>query len=180
MRFSILVTLVSALYSTSYARIHQGSAMDGLADAANFQIEHMQNMRSFLGPPEELHARNEKREPMLTFRNPKAAKFHVDGTKIPDGTLCSLSLRLYYTDSLTVVNFDAGDSWSGLMPISSDPNETRKLFFWLVRPSLETHIIVANQVVGFGLRRMPQIRTTFCSGRMVNFLLRISFILTHR
>lgn len=179
MRFSVLVALASTLYGTAYARIHQGSAMDGLADAANFQIEHMQNMRSFLGPPEELHARNEKREPMLTFRNPKAAKFHVDGTKIPDGTLCSLSSRLYYSDNPTVVNFDAGDSWSGLMPISSDPNETRKLFFWWVRPW--TRIIVANQLAGFGLRRMPQIRTTFCSGRMVNCLLRISFILiTHR
>ena len=30
------------------------------------------------------------------------------------------------------VNFDAGPSWSGLMPISGAKNETRKLFFWFV------------------------------------------------
>lgn len=36
----------------------------------------------------------------------------VDGTKIPD------------------VNFDVGESYAGLLPISLDPNETRKLYFW--------------------------------------------------
>ncbi|QRV94654.1 Serine carboxypeptidase [Ceratobasidium sp. AG-Ba] len=48
----------------------------------------------------------------ITFSNPKANDFLVDGAKIPD------------------VDFDVGPSWSGLMPISSSPNETRKLFFW--------------------------------------------------
>ncbi|QRW08961.1 Serine carboxypeptidase [Ceratobasidium sp. AG-Ba] len=48
----------------------------------------------------------------ITFSNPKANDFLVDGTKIPD------------------VDFDVGPSWSGLMPISSNLNETRKLFFW--------------------------------------------------
>ncbi|KAJ7690713.1 alpha/beta-hydrolase [Mycena rosella] len=48
----------------------------------------------------------------IVFSNPAAEQFFVDGTKIPD------------------VNFDAGPSWSGLLPISGDPNETRKLFFW--------------------------------------------------
>ncbi|KAM5534367.1 hypothetical protein V8D89_011960 [Ganoderma adspersum] len=53
-----------------------------------------------------------KREAPITFSNPKAQDFYVDGTKIPD------------------VKFDAGPSWSGLMPISGAANETRKLFFW--------------------------------------------------
>ncbi|KAF8335897.1 alpha/beta-hydrolase [Cantharellus anzutake] len=48
----------------------------------------------------------------ITFSNPKAKDYHVDGKKIPD------------------VDFDVGPSWAGLMPISSDKNETRKLFFW--------------------------------------------------
>lgn len=39
--------------------------------------------------------------------------FHVDGKNIPQ------------------VPFDAGDSWAGLLPISGNPSETRKLFFWL-------------------------------------------------
>ncbi|KAI0061166.1 alpha/beta-hydrolase [Artomyces pyxidatus] len=49
---------------------------------------------------------------IISFANPAAQKFFVDGTRIPD------------------VPFDAGPSWAGLMPISSAKNETRKLFFW--------------------------------------------------
>ncbi|KIP03345.1 hypothetical protein PHLGIDRAFT_77748 [Phlebiopsis gigantea 11061_1 CR5-6] len=55
------------------------------------------------------------------------AEFYVDGTTIPE------------------VDFDVGPSWSGLLPISSDPNETRKastptdrkLFFWFFPPGPE-------------------------------------------
>jgi len=65
----------------------------------------------------------------ITFSNPKAARacpwiepfciapsntlpdFYVDGTTIP------------------LVNFDVGPSWSGLIPISSAANETRKVCF---------------------------------------------------
>src|SRR6266404_5530719 len=62
-----------------------------------------------------------------------AAEFHVKGTSIPH------------------VDFDVGDSWSGLLPISADPHETRKvwrrtwcvcddthpeqLFFWYFPPT---------------------------------------------
>ncbi|KAI0352504.1 alpha/beta-hydrolase [Trametes cingulata] len=52
----------------------------------------------------------------ITFTNPRASEFYVDGTTIPD------------------VDWDIGPSWSGLLPISSDPNETRKLFFWFFPP----------------------------------------------
>ncbi|KAH9997012.1 Alpha/Beta hydrolase protein, partial [Russula vinacea] len=45
-------------------------------------------------------------------------EFHVDGTKIP------------------LVDFDVGDSWAGLLPISSDPHETRKLYFWYFPPTV--------------------------------------------
>jgi carboxypeptidase D len=45
----------------------------------------------------------------LTFSNPKAAEFLVDGTKIPD------------------VDFDVGASYAGLLPISGNANETRKV-----------------------------------------------------
>ena len=39
-------------------------------------------------------------------------EFVVNSTGIPD------------------VPFDIGESYAGLLPISSDPNETRELFFW--------------------------------------------------
>ncbi|TFK67288.1 alpha/beta-hydrolase [Pluteus cervinus] len=55
----------------------------------------------------------------ITFADPKASQFWVNGTTIPD------------------VDFDVGDSWSGLIPISSDPKETRKLFFWFFPPGPE-------------------------------------------
>ncbi|KAF8577181.1 alpha/beta-hydrolase [Ramaria rubella] len=52
----------------------------------------------------------------ITFTNPKASEFYVDGNSIPE------------------VSFDVGPSWSGLIPISADANETRKLFFWFFPP----------------------------------------------
>lgn len=33
---------------------------------------------------------------------------------------------------LTSIQFDVGESYAGLVPISSAANETRKLFFWYV------------------------------------------------
>ncbi|KAJ3773603.1 alpha/beta-hydrolase [Lentinula raphanica] len=55
----------------------------------------------------------------ITFSNPKASEFWVDGSNFPE------------------VDFDIGPSWAGLLPISSDPNETRKLFFWFFPPGPE-------------------------------------------
>ncbi|KAF8257528.1 alpha/beta-hydrolase [Lactarius quietus] len=51
------------------------------------------------------------------FTKPEVDQFHVNGSSIPH------------------VNFDVGDSWSGLLPISADPHETRKLFFWYFPPT---------------------------------------------
>jgi carboxypeptidase D len=55
----------------------------------------------------------------ITFTNPKASEFWVDGANFPE------------------VSFDIGPSWAGLLPISSDPDETRKLFFWFFPPGPE-------------------------------------------
>ncbi|KZV99242.1 alpha/beta-hydrolase [Exidia glandulosa HHB12029] len=52
-------------------------------------------------------------QPTISFSNPKAAEFFVDGCK----------------DCIPEVHFDVGPSWSGLMPISSAPNPP-ELFFW--------------------------------------------------
>ena len=52
--------------------------------------------------------------PQINRRAPSvnASKFAVDGTKIPD------------------VPFDIGESYAGLLPVSSHSNETRELYFW--------------------------------------------------
>ncbi|KAF8470497.1 alpha/beta-hydrolase [Russula ochroleuca] len=55
----------------------------------------------------------------ITFSNPKASEFWVDGAAIPE------------------VNFDIGPSWAGLIPISNAADETRKLFFWFFPPGPE-------------------------------------------
>ena len=44
--------------------------------------------------------------------NNKTQPFWVNGTGVPD------------------INFDIGESYAGLLPISSNPNEERKLYFW--------------------------------------------------
>lgn len=55
----------------------------------------------------------------ITFTNPRASEFYVDGTNLPE------------------VDFDIGPSWAGLLPISDNANETRKLFFWFFPPGPE-------------------------------------------
>jgi carboxypeptidase D len=58
--------------------------------------------------PERAHL--EKRQ--SRFLNNNTQQFVVNGTGIPD------------------VDFDIGESYAGLLPISQAANETRKLFFW--------------------------------------------------
>jgi carboxypeptidase D len=55
----------------------------------------------------------------ITFTNPKASQFYVDGAHLPQ------------------VDFDIGPSWAGLLPISSNADETRELFFWFFPPGPE-------------------------------------------
>ncbi|KAF9506080.1 hypothetical protein BS47DRAFT_1378162 [Hydnum rufescens UP504] len=66
--------------------------------------------------------RTESTPAKFTFSHPKAKDYWVNGKTIPD------------------VDFDVGDSWSGLMPISGAKNETRKLFFWFFPAKHIKHI----------------------------------------
>lgn len=127
--------LLSALLPTA---LGAGEAMEGMKGAMDIQREQIERMRDFLGPvvdtqsaeSPEKRQQTEKKGSTITFRNPAAQKFFVDGTKIPDGRF-QIDYILASPDySPTLVNFDAGPSWSGLMPISGAKNETRKLFFW--------------------------------------------------
>lgn len=111
----------------------------GMDEAVEIQKESIERLKDFLGP-NAFPGANDKRAaappPTIEFKNPKAQEFFVDGTKIPDGkrSYC-VSVDLLNNNRLHIlVNFDAGPSWSGLMPISGAKNETRKLFFWYERP----------------------------------------------
>jgi carboxypeptidase D len=63
----------------------------------------------------------------ITFTNPKASGAYVRVHVLP--LFLSHVLLEFYVNGATIplVNFDAGPSWSGLIPISSAPNETRKV-----------------------------------------------------
>ncbi|KAK7045654.1 hypothetical protein VNI00_007487 [Paramarasmius palmivorus] len=111
-----------------------GGAMQGMEDALDIQREQIQRMRDFLGPmstPPTIEKRQQA--PTITFANPAAEQFFVDGTTIPDGKFSELRRRqvdLFELITNLSLRWNPGPSWAGLMPISGDPDETRKLFFW--------------------------------------------------
>ncbi|KAG6884917.1 hypothetical protein C0993_007284 [Termitomyces sp. T159_Od127] len=100
----------------------------------------------------------------ITFSNPKAPlliEFYVDGTTIPE------------------VDWDIGPSWSGLLPISANANETRKLFFWFFPPGPQGSlddlifcILWVEQPVGTGFSQgVPNIKDeNDLAAQLVGFL----------
>lgn len=65
----------------------------------------------------------------ITFSNPRASGMSL---RLYHCVCCMLNWRAYeefYVDGTTIpdVDWDVGPSWSGLLPISSDPHETRKV-----------------------------------------------------
>ncbi|KAJ8093187.1 hypothetical protein PM082_020672 [Marasmius tenuissimus] len=77
-------------------------------------VERLHAKAAFANTPVSFERRAQVKN--ITFSDPRASEFFVDGNSIPE------------------VDFDVGPSWSGLIPISSDPDETRKLFFWFFPP----------------------------------------------
>jgi carboxypeptidase D len=65
----------------------------------------------------------------ITFTNPEASSVYAT---VCVSRLVSNTLLEFYVDgtSIPLVNFDVGPSWSGLIPISSSPNETRKVWLY--------------------------------------------------
>ena len=96
-----LFALCATSIPGAYARIFSGSAMEGMEDAINFQIEQREAMlQSFpsFGPP--VPPALTKRSAPPTFRNPRAREFFVDGSKLPLG-LYTLSIIMTSADSLS-------------------------------------------------------------------------------
>ncbi|KAM5537769.1 hypothetical protein V8D89_008537 [Ganoderma adspersum] len=115
MATALRILLCTLLLSPTGAVARSAGSNVGVADAARAiqrdQVDHLHEFSEPVQPPEP-DAAASKRTSLITFSDPRAQAFQVDGTKIPE------------------VTWDAGPSWSGLMPISGDANETRKLFFW--------------------------------------------------
>lgn len=95
-------------------------AEDGYAGQRGFEF-HKQKMAQLQAlkpaPAAPVHPVVDLKKADPPFYTDKSKKFYVDGKKIPE------------------VDWDAGPSYSGLLPISGDKNETRKLFFWQVHRS---------------------------------------------
>lgn len=104
-----LVKAVFAVVAAAAAALAQDSPFADMRESIEIQREQLARLSSsFLGPPRPVA----KRQSTISFSHPRAQEFFVDGESLPD------------------VPFDAGPSWAGLIPISADPKETRKLFFW--------------------------------------------------
>ncbi|PBP18940.1 alpha/beta-Hydrolase [Diplocarpon rosae] len=100
MRFSSLVSVWTAAAGVASAAGYAGRSLTHDGNA---------------DMPGVLHQRDpQKHQPRDTSRylTDASAKYVVNGTAIPE------------------VDFDIGESYAGLMPISSDANESRELFFW--------------------------------------------------
>jgi carboxypeptidase D len=61
-----------------------GGADQGMEDAITIQREQLERMSDFLGPPA-TRLEQTAQAPTISFANPAAKKFLVDGKKIPDG-----------------------------------------------------------------------------------------------
>jgi len=79
------------------------------------------------------------------------AEFYVNGAKIP------------------LVDFDAGDSWAGLLPISSHANETRKVCLCAYIPYTKSMLIPASFFFGISLQLRMEAKTTLYFGEHANY-----------
>jgi hypothetical protein len=76
----------------------------GMENARSIQREQLERLQDFLGPPAPpVPALADHGLPptpgkgsTITFKNPAAKKFFVDGTKIPDGINCTFFILLFY------------------------------------------------------------------------------------
>lgn len=70
----------------------------GMENARNIQREQLARLQDFLGPPPPKPTAPAK-ESTISFKNPAAKKFLVDGTKIPDGK----AIQQYFYRLVSVV-----------------------------------------------------------------------------
>ncbi|KAL8817509.1 MAG: hypothetical protein Q9223_003672 [Gallowayella weberi] len=107
MRISTFVSLVA----TAGLVLARNSRHVGKKDYTNPAFKRLQSRQPSVQEFPQ-YAQHQKQKRQSSYLNPNSQKFVVNGTAIPD------------------VDFDIGESYAGLLPISSAPNETRELYFW--------------------------------------------------
>lgn len=86
----LISTLAASLIclSVASARGMPGSIQEGMEESVKIQREGLERLRSFLGPDSPSNSPPVKREvaaSTISFSNPAAKKFEVDGSNIPLG-----------------------------------------------------------------------------------------------
>ncbi|KAL9600453.1 MAG: hypothetical protein Q9219_003206 [cf. Caloplaca sp. 3 TL-2023] len=81
--------------------------------------------------------RAEALSPNLIERQPELAQYSrtLDKRASPYLTAATQTMYIEFAvngSAIPDVDFDVGESYAGLLPISASPNETRQLFFWFV------------------------------------------------
>lgn len=105
MRFSLISTLLA------FGTLSQAAFNKGAINAFNRVHPRRYDERRAAAPVAPEESAFEKRS-KSKFLNKNSEKFVVNGSAIPE------------------VKFDVGESYAGLLPISQDPKEERKLYFW--------------------------------------------------
>ncbi|KAF4629363.1 hypothetical protein G7Y89_g8787 [Cudoniella acicularis] len=118
MRFSTCIAALAIVVGFVSGAHHSGRSLKHVGRADK---QHQQPRRQ---PPVHEHQRRATPSQYLTN---STSKYSVNGTAIPE------------------VDFDVGESYAGLMPISSASNETRQLYFWFfpsTNPAASDEILI--------------------------------------
>lgn len=108
MKSLLLLVYLGVLVSVAQA-VGSASSMMGMEESVNMQREQIERLHDFLGPVNDGPSNSKRQQPAsstITFSNPAAQKFFVDGTKIPDG---EYHLRLFPT-----FHYSSGSQYSGV------------------------------------------------------------------
>lgn len=73
-----------------------GGAAQGMEDAITIQREQIERMTNFLGPPP-APPKPPAQPSTISFANPAAKQFFVDGTKIPEGIYFCIPPKIFLT-----------------------------------------------------------------------------------
>ncbi|KJK84203.1 hypothetical protein H634G_00566 [Metarhizium anisopliae BRIP 53293] len=108
----LLVATAAARTSESHRQLLQQLHGDDVADISDYGEAHT---------PPSVYTRTSPDSGPHRFLNNKTEKFAVNGTGLPE------------------VNFDIGESYSGLLPISDKKDERDNLFFWFFPTDNDEH-----------------------------------------
>ena len=108
----------------AFGTLSQAAFNKGAINAFNRERPRGYDQQRHPALPEQFDAEKRAKSKFLTK---KSEKFVVNGTGIPD------------------VDFDIGESYAGLLPISQSPHEERSLFFWFfpsTNPKADDEVVI--------------------------------------